>query len=618
MGLTQKQKRFIRENHQKLSIKKIARKLELRPKDVRRALKELGIEHLEFEKSDVKVTKAASGTNWATSIFQKLTILKQAKYALPLVVGLAFLLRLIHLIEVSDTPFFKHLHTDPFMYHHWAKNIIAGDWLGADNPVFYLGPAYPYFLAVIYSLFGTSTLAAGLVQVLLSSVSVGLIYYIGRRLFGPVTGLLAGLLAATYAMYIFFSSLILGATLIVFLNLMLLALLVSGLHAPRWWKWILAGLFLGLSACARGNVLLFAPFCVFAIAAYFGFRAYKKWLLPSALMTVATIVTILPVTLHNSLLGDDFVILTSNAGANFFIGNNAHSDGIYMRNARYKNQPMGLSVRDQQANFPKLAKTELGRQDLKPSEISSFWVAKTTEEISSDFGRWLGLLGSKLKYFANAYEVPNNRNIYFSKRFSFLLMLPLITFGAIFPLGLLGMVFSFGRWRKRGVLTWYFLAHAVALLAFFVNGRYRLVATPALLIFAAAMLRWMYIKISKHNYKRALIAAGFLVLTYFATYYPVPKINYRANYLNLANAHRDLGQLEEAVYNYERAITISEDFYYAHFKKGQVLARMGQTDLAETSLNRALTLARRNNDKLNIGRIQRELQRLEKKTGQKN
>ncbi len=123
------------------------------------------------------------------------------------------------------------------MYHHWAKNIVAGDWLGASKPVFYLGPAYPYFLAVIYSIFGTSALAACLVQVLLSSVSVGLIYYIGRRLFGPVTGLLAGLLAATYAMLIFFSGLILGATLIVFLNLMLLALLVSGLHAPKWWKW---------------------------------------------------------------------------------------------------------------------------------------------------------------------------------------------------------------------------------------------------------------------------------------------------------------------------------------------------------------------------------------------
>ncbi|MBW1808730.1 MAG: glycosyltransferase family 39 protein [Deltaproteobacteria bacterium] len=618
MGLTQKQKRFIRENHQKLSIKKIARKLEIRPKDVRRALKELGIEHLEFEKSDAKVTKSASGISWATRIFQKCAILKQAKYALPLVVGLALLLRVIHLIEVFDTPFFKHLHTDPFMYHHWAKNIVAGDWLGVSNPVFYLGPAYPYFLAVIYSLFGTSPLAACLVQVLLSSVSAGLIYYIGRRLFGPVTGLLAGLLAATYAMYIFFSSLILGATLIVFLNLMLLALIVSGLHVSKWWKWILAGLFLGLSACARGNVLLFAPFCVFAIAAYFGFRAYKKWLLPSSLMTLATIVTILPVSLHNRLLGDDFVILTANAGANFFIGNNAHSDGIYMRNARYKNQPMGLSVRDQQANFPKLAKIELARQDLKPSEISSFWVAKTTEEICSDFGRWLGLLGSKMKYFVNAYEVPNNRNIYFSKRFSFLLKLPLITFGVIFPLGLLGMIFSFGRWRKRGLLTWYFLAHAVALLAFFVNGRYRLVATPVLLIFAAAMLRWLYIKISKHNYRRALIAAGFLALTYLATYYPVPKINYRANYLNLANAHRDLEQLDQAVYNYERAITISEDFYYAHFKKGQVLARMGQTDLAETSLNKALSLARRNNDKLNIGRIQKELQRLEKKTGKKN
>ncbi len=105
------------------------------------------------------------------------------------------------------------------------------------------------------------------------------------------------------------------------------------------------------------------------------------------LFSIASIIAISPLTLHNWLVGRDFIPLTSNAGANLFIGNNINSDGIYMHNARYKGRPMGLSVREQQANFPEVAKKELKRENLKPSEISNFWVKKTWEEIDKDFSR---------------------------------------------------------------------------------------------------------------------------------------------------------------------------------------------------------------------------------------
>ena len=104
----------------------------------------------------------------------------------------------------------------------WALEIAGGDWLGEKRPVFYLGPLFPYFLAVVHSLFGESTLAAAVIQALLSALTAGLIYHLGRQLFGWVVGLVAGLMAAIYAMFIFFSSLMLGATLILFLNLLML------------------------------------------------------------------------------------------------------------------------------------------------------------------------------------------------------------------------------------------------------------------------------------------------------------------------------------------------------------------------------------------------------------
>ena len=600
MRLTRKQKKFIRGNYPKLSIDQISRRLKVSARDVLRGLRELGIE------------SAESKSLWTSQTSKICKSLKRYPTAIGLVLTLALVLRLIHLWEVCDTPFFLHLHADPAMYHRWAIEITKGDFIGQSRPVFYLSPLYPYFLAVIYAVADTSSLLVCLIQVLISTLSSGIIYHLGRLLFGPVIGLLSGLLAAVYGLFIFYSSLLLGATLIIFLDLLMLVFLVEGMRRPAWWKWILAGICFGLSADARGNVVLFGLFIVPAIVIYIGWKSWHRWLKAVVLFSSAFLIATSPLILHNWLVGGDFVPLTSNAGANLFIGNNIHSDGIYMRNARYKGRPMGLSVREQQANFPEIAKKELKRDNLKPSEISNFWVKKTWEEINKDLGRWLRLVGNKTRYFFNAYEVPNNRNYYFSKQFSFLLRLPLVTFGLITPLALFGMVILWRSWRRRGVLYVFFLAHFLALIAFFVNARYRLVVVPILLMYAAATLRWCLLQARRKRFFRLGIVTGILLLLYLITYSPVPHINYRANYYNLGNAYRDLEHTEKALRCYDKAIKTSPEFYYSYLNKGKILARTGHIEKAKTALNKALKLAQKNNDKLNILRIQRELHTLKK------
>lgn len=539
----------------------------------------------------------------------RLAVVKRYTGGLFLVICVALVLRLIHLFEVADTPFFEHLHTDPAMYHRWAVEIVEGDWLGRGRPVFYLGPLYPYFLAVVFRLFGTHSLAAGLVQVILSAGSAGLTYHLGRRLFGPATGLLAGLAAAGYGMFIFYSSLILGATLIIFLDLLALVSLGSGVQRPRWWKWVLGGVFLGLSACARGNVILFGPVAVLAIVGSFGIRRWTKWLPACLCLGLAFLATISPLTLHNWLIGRDSVPLTSNAGANFFIGNSADADGIYMRNVSYKGRVMGLSVLGQQTNFPEVARDELGRDNLAPSEVSRFWMGKTLEEIGADPARWLRLIGNKLRYTFNAYEVPNNRNYYFSKRFSTLLRLPLLTYGVVVPLGLMGVVVSWRGWRKHGLLLGFFLAHVAALLAFFVNGRYRLVMVPVVLVYAAVLLGWLYRQVCARRYLRFGLVLALVLAGYAVVYHRVPRTSYRANYANLGNACRYLGQLDEALQDYDRSIAVSRTYYYAYYKKGQLLTDMGRMAEAREVLDQGLTYARRSNDQRFIRLIVAELRK---------
>lgn len=595
--LTKKQKEFIRENYPKLSVRRIARRLKVSSEDVRQALRQL----------DLK-----SKPSLISQIFQKHVLPKSYLIGLLFVLVLALLVRLLHLWEVSDTPFFLYLHTDPLMYHRWAEEIIKGDFTGQSRPVFYLSPLYPYFLSMVYAALGSSTLYVCLIQVILSTCSAGIIYHLGHRLFGQVTGLLAGLLAATYGMFIFYSSLLLGATLIIFLDLLMLAFLIEGMRRPTWWKWTFAGICFGLSADARANVVLFGPFAVLVIVTSLSCYSHRHRIKAVVIFSIAFMLAISPLPLHNWLVGNDFVLSTSNAGANLFIGNNTNSDGIYIRNARYKGRPMGLSVREQQLNFPEVAKKELKRDDLKPSEISTFWIKKTWEEIETDRGRWLWLVGNKIRYFFNAYEVPNNRNYYFSKRFSSLLHLPLATFGLIMPLALLGMIMFWRSWHRHGILYGFFFANFIALITIFVNARYRLVVVPIFLVYAAAMLRWVFLQVQQKRFFRLSVVTGILFLFYLIVYSSLPRFSYRANYLNLGIAYVNLGQPEKALSCYDEALKISPGFYYGYLKKGEILARLGRNEAAITNLRKALKLAQKNNDEITILRIKSDLRSLEK------
>src|SRR5207244_10599175 len=80
-------------------------------------------------------------------------------------VALGTLLRAAHVLSLRATPWFDHLVVDPEYYDEWARRIAAGDWLG-DRP-FYMDPLYPYFLGVIYRLYGRVLLLVRLVQVVL-------------------------------------------------------------------------------------------------------------------------------------------------------------------------------------------------------------------------------------------------------------------------------------------------------------------------------------------------------------------------------------------------------------------------------------------------------------------
>src|SRR5581483_11659697 len=81
----------------------------------------------------------------------------------------ALLVRLVHVWQLRPSPFSSILMGDARGYDEWAQRIAHGDWIGTD--VFYQAPLYPYFLAVLYTLFGRHLLLVRIVQAFVGASS---------------------------------------------------------------------------------------------------------------------------------------------------------------------------------------------------------------------------------------------------------------------------------------------------------------------------------------------------------------------------------------------------------------------------------------------------------------
>ena len=86
-------------------------------------------------------------------------------------------------------------------YDTYAVNVMDGHGYTRfedRNADFDLPPLYPYFLVIVYTLFGRDPISVAIVQIGFDVIAVYLLYLIGRRLAGEAVGLLA---AAFYGLY---------------------------------------------------------------------------------------------------------------------------------------------------------------------------------------------------------------------------------------------------------------------------------------------------------------------------------------------------------------------------------------------------------------------------------
>jgi len=462
-------------------------------------------------------------------------------------------LRLFHLREIQlHDPFFTIASVDGAIYDAWAKEILAGDWLG--DGVLFLGPLYPAFMAAVYALFGMSLPALKAVQAVIGAGACVLVWGLARELFDRRVALLAGAIAAFYGMHVFYGGTVMIVNLQVPLVVGLVWAALRALRRPTLPGWALCGLLLGLSALARQTILLLAP--IVALWILFGMAgplSFGRRFAFGATFGVVILALILPFSVRNYVAGGDLVLLNSTGGANFYMGNQAAADGTWQVPSIGSKHRVD-NPRAMRDAFQRAAEDATGRS-LKPSETSSYWLSRGMDEIRADPARWLRLEARKFGLFWNTFEVWNNRSVEVSKRFSSVLRMPLLTFGVLAPFALLGLGLTARRWREFVPIHGAIASYLASALIFFVLSRYRLPATVLLIPFAAFAVVDLMDCLRIRAFRASATRALAIVALAFLVHLPLANENrMHMAYYNLGNKYRELERWEEAVEAYRDSL----------------------------------------------------------------
>jgi len=508
-----------------------------------------------------------------------------------IVLAVALGVRALYLFEIMDNPFFDHPVVDEMTYDNQAKALVAGD---ADmnrrfaTTAYYQSPIYSFFLAAIYGTFGRDFLWVRIIQALIGAASALLVYALGLKMLGRKTALVCSLAAAAYPVTVYFDAELLSTPLI---TLFCLAAILT-LLAKRW---LAAGLFLGLALITRGDIGLFIVASM--LYAWIESREKKdllRRLAPQALIVAPIILCVLPITLRNYRVTGDLVLLSTNPGLNFYLGNNPdYPSTVEMRPSKEWTEFMAEPM----------------KQGLtRASDHSRYYFGKSWQSMKEDASWVPGVLANKVWRFVNGREWMRNREIYPFRGFSRYLWGTLWIKGVAFPYGLLSpfavLGLALGLFTKSNkavrLSSLFVLCLGAATVIFFVTSRYRApVLGVQILLAGLAVERLTGWAREKRTAALAAGCAGLLGVGLLANVgsgsEPVEfnpdalagaalqiahegdmelaenflvralkqDPTYALAYNNLANMQSHTGRLNEAVFNYFRALENNPEYELA-------------------------------------------------------
>ena len=229
-------------------------------------------------------------------------------------------------------------------YDMLARNVALGhgyvywDHASSNVPVTFRPPGYPYFISLVYRFFHglgpyyyepyqPAVFTMRVVQAILGALVPILTYFVALQIFTRRVAVVAGIIMALYTTFIFFSAALMTENLYIPVLLLTLLLLLKSEGKRPYLFCSLGAVVMGLAVHIRPEFVGFLPFLLvwFYLSTRNWRQALARW------GTVAAIVTVMvvPWSVRNSRIVDQFVFLDTRTGYNLYIGYHDGADGTF-------------------------------------------------------------------------------------------------------------------------------------------------------------------------------------------------------------------------------------------------------------------------------------------------
>lgn len=426
---------------------------------------------------------------------------------------IALLVRLAVSYELSGVDMsitMPHPSTDMATYKDLSEKIIKGEFKG---PFYYQPFYYAVFLPVISIVFGKSIGIFFMIQSALGALIVLTAGIISKRLFGDKAGIATALLLTFSTVMIVYTPYMLIEILFAFWVILLLYFLLRAVDKPNALNCCMTGFLTGLAILTRGNAWFLLP-GVIAIIAWPYIREFiqeksKKTILrllrPSLLIIIFVFLPQLPFMYHNSALAGKLSGPSTASGAVLALGNTPEAP------PGGRNPGTGPGPMEYPPTFTLWMDKEA--EISIPSRILAWFKSEPAAFIELSF--------RKMLLFWDSREIPNNIEVQTCESKSFLLRIfGFIPTALIIIMALAGCFVFFRKScedRRISALFYFLLSLWLAISAFYILCRFRVVTIPLMAIFAGGFFSLVYEEVEKKNYRKLLgtcalpLAAGLFI-----------------------------------------------------------------------------------------------------------
>jgi hypothetical protein len=397
----------------------------------------------------------------------------------------ALAVRLGALLRLTQSSLLIPSQGDMHFYNAWARQILHGQF---SQPLAFYGlPGYAYLLAGLYKVFGENPFFPALLQAAVDAGTAVLIFCISRAILARLTStsnmktrVISALSAVGWVIFVpaqAYSVVLMPTAWFVFVFWFVVWRCVRREDGPHLGECFLLSLLVGFTAIGVAVVLAILPLMFATFVWKKRHRAPRRLMAGLGLLLVGLAIGTSPCWIHNYFVAHDPVTLSAHSGINFWIGNNPQANG-------YPRFPPGLRAGQAAMLQDSIDQAEIAvGRPLKHAEVSQYWADKARNFVVTHFGDWLKLILVKLRNFWSAFQYDDLSIITILREQA--VIFPGLYFGLIAAFAIPGIVFA---WRVAPVSRWVLAAitlSMISLLPVFITERYRLVAVPGLLIFAA-------------------------------------------------------------------------------------------------------------------------------------